>query len=277
MTFLKEPVVHFFILGAVIFVWFSLSDASTEAVVEARITVDEPDVDRLISQFQATWQRIPTLDELDTMVDRLVREEVLVREARTLGLDRGDSIVRNRLAQKMEFLTTSLAQAAEPSDDVLKEHMNENQSTFLQPGRVSFRQIGFGEDEEGLRAAMTALKTGAEPAGFGSVSLLPNEIPLSSARSVQGVFGGNFFEQVEALPDGEWAGPIRSGYGLHLVYVMDRRSPILPDFEEIRDEVLSDWRRNLKDALSQAQFDDLVDLYEIDRPSRDQLAMRLQR
>ncbi len=278
MRFLKEPLFHFFVLGIAIFVWFSMLDTTGETSAGPEIIVDDQDIDRLVEQFTATWNRPPKLAELDRLLDAQVREEMLVREARSLGLDRGDSVIRNRLTQKMNFLMTSLAQSAEPDDTTLQDYMMANSEAFLQPGQLAFQQISFGEDADlaQIKAALDALNKGADPATFGTISLLPAEISLTSRHRVESVFGRGFFDQLEASPDGIWSGPVRSGYGPHLVFVSSRKPPELPPYEEIRDEVLSDWRRTLSASLAQSQVDDLMDRYQIRRPSRDELAARLQ-
>ena len=118
MRLLKEPLFQFLLLGLVIFGWFYWKNPpEDEAASSDRIIVDETDLKWLSEQFRSTRQRPPTRSELTALMNQMVREEVLVREALALGLDQGDNVVRNRLAQKMVFLTTSLAQSMEPASE----------------------------------------------------------------------------------------------------------------------------------------------------------------
>lgn len=278
MHFFKEPLFHFSLLGVTFFAWFSyLNPVSSISRGGDEIVIDDQDIDRLITQFQSAWQRPPTLEELTGLQDGLLREEVLVRAARALGLDRGDSVVRGRLAQKMNFLTTSIAQSTAPKDDVLREHLGRYSDRFVQPGKIAFQQIGFGPtpDPKALEEALEALNAGADPILFGTPSLLPTSTPLTPAQQIDGMFGRGFFDATDALPLGQWVGPVVSGYGLHLVRIDASQEPQLPEFDDIRDDVLFDWRRELKSELALAQYEELKRKYGILIKQQDELSLRL--
>lgn len=274
----KEPLFHFFLLGVAIFGWFTyLNPEEPEAPGPNAILFDDQDINRLIGRFQAVWQRPPTMDELAGLMDDLVREEILVREARALGMDHGDSVIRNRLVQKMDFLVTSVAQAAEPEDSVLVQHMESFPDRFTRPGKLAFQQIALGEnpDPEAVKQTLVSLKGGENPDKFGISSLLPASIPLSHAQQVDGIFGNGFYAALEKLPEGVWAGPVRSGYGFHMVLLEAKEDPKLPPFEDIREDVLFDWRRELMSDLTTARFDELKGKYEVTIPEPGQFAERL--
>ena len=111
---LKDPLFHFLMIGAGLFILYGLK---TEAPVNQpdRIILKEPDIDRLINLWERKWQRLPTRQELQGMIEQQVREEVLYREALAMGLDKNDTVVRRRLAQKMEFISNDLASLVDPS------------------------------------------------------------------------------------------------------------------------------------------------------------------
>ncbi len=278
MSILKEPLFHFFLLGVAIFGWFSyLNPAPSEPDSGNQIVVDMQDINRLIDQFQSTWQRPPTPEELAELQEAFLRQEVLVREARLLGLDQGDIVVRNRLAQKMEFLTLSLAQASEPDDATLQAHLAENRAHFLRPERVAFEQVAVGPTPETARVdeMLDALNRGADPAQFAGPSLLPAALPLSPAQKVDATMGRGFHALLNDLPVGQWVGPVPSGFGYHLVRVNTREPAQLPAFDDIREDVLFDWRRKLKSDLSEAQFDALKEKYDLITPAPEDIARRL--
>ncbi len=81
-----------------------------------------------------------------------------------------------------------------------------------------------------------------DPATLGQRSLLPARLGLSPPNAVDGVFGKGFFDLVAELPPGEWAGPVVSAYGAHLVRILDTLPARTPPLEEIRDAVLKNWR-----------------------------------
>jgi hypothetical protein len=261
---LREPLLHFLVLGALLFGLFGLLDDTPPPAPAERIVVTEAEAERLAGRFEATWRRPPDAAERARLLERYVEEEVLVREARTLGLDRGDAVVRQRLAQKMGFLIESGAEAAEPTDAVLRSHMESHPDRFRVPARVAFEQVPLGDD--GAGPVLAALDAGASPGAVGGRSLLPAFVPPSPRQAVDGTFGEGFFDAVAALPPGEWAGPVASGYGGHVVRLGEHRPARLPPLEEVRGEVERDWRAETRVRLAGERLDALLDRYEIVLP-----------
>ena len=101
---LREPLVHFLVLGAVVFAIFQFA-ADRSDVQEGKIVVTPGKIEQLVTGFSRTWRRPPTRQELDGLVEDYIRDEVLYREALAMGLDKDDTIVRRRMRQKLEFLT----------------------------------------------------------------------------------------------------------------------------------------------------------------------------
>ncbi len=269
MRLLKEPLFHFFLIGAAIFVWFHLVAPEAEAVEDIdTIAIDENDVALLSAQFEARWKRRPSDAELQALVDASIREEVLVREARKLGLDRGDTVIRSRLSQKMDFLSEAIATSVVPDDEELEAFLQENSERYATSAKAAFIQVFLGEkpgDAE-IEQALTALRTEQEPDGLGSSTLLPASMPMTATRVIDSVFGNGFSEGLTTLDVGEWTGPIRSGYGVHLVKVVAIEPSQLPPLAEIHGVVLRDWRRAASEDLAQAQYEALARNYEIVAP-----------
>ncbi|MBY8977998.1 peptidyl-prolyl cis-trans isomerase [Rhodobacteraceae bacterium NNCM2] len=270
MRLLREPLFHFFVIGVAIFAWFVwLNPAGPEAGDAGSIVVDQQDAERLAAQFKSIWQRPPTEAELAGVMQALVREEVLVREARKLGLDRGDSVVRDRLAQKMEFLTASVASAMEPDEAALRQHLDSFPERFTTSPRLAFAQVFLGEaPEDGdVTAALKALRDGADPMEIGARTLLPAFVPLSPATAIGATFGPGFAEALAAQPGDGWSGPVRSAYGAHLVRITEREAARLPPLDEIRERVLLDWRREMTEKLANARYQALRAQYEVVLPN----------
>src|SRR5262245_28357691 len=103
--FLREPLVHFLLLGAILFVVYAYAERGQVGIEQSkqiRLTID--DLSQLFLVFRSQWRRDPTPEELRQLVEDKVREEVLYREALALGLDKNDTIIKRRMAQKMQFL-----------------------------------------------------------------------------------------------------------------------------------------------------------------------------
>lgn len=257
----REPLVHFLILGALLFVvWRATASRADSGSDEIVITAAR--IQQLSSGFRMTWQRPPTETEFAGLIQDHLREEIYYREALALGFDRDDQVIRRRLRQKMQFLTEDVASAVEPTRAELQAFLDENLDMFRLEPRVTFQHVYFSVDRRGERAATDAerllesLRDGTgnvDLASAGDPFVLPLAYLEARTTEIAGDFGARFAVQVEALPVGEWQGPIESGYGLHLVRVdarVDGRIPALDDVnDEVRRELLSKRRRDAEEAV----------------------------
>src|SRR3954453_12021205 len=118
---IREPLFHFLLLGAVIF-FIAGRSRSITVLPREKIVVTQSQIESIVVGFSRTWMRPPTREEMQGLVDDYVREEVLYREARAMGLDQDDVIVRRRMRQKFEFLADDLATRGIPTDQELEAY-----------------------------------------------------------------------------------------------------------------------------------------------------------
>ncbi len=137
----SEPLVHFLLLGAAL---FALNATLPPPSANKEIKVTEGRIRSLAEAYRRTWQRAPTREELDALVEDFVRDEVLYREALAQGLERDDLVVRRRLRQKMEFVTEEAAAAAQPTDKELADYLAANPAAFAAEPRITFSQEFLG-------------------------------------------------------------------------------------------------------------------------------------
>ena len=260
---------HFLVIGAVLFIIYEVVNTSPEPAAPNAITISEAEIEGLASSFSRTWRRPPNETELASMIDDRIREEVFVREAITLGLDQNDTVIRRRLRQKMEFLTSSIVEGMEPEEANIQAFFEKNRDKFKRPGRIGFQQVYLGEtpDESKVQQALESLTAGHDPETVGVRSLIPSNLPLSVETAVDGSFGRGFFQSLSDLPDGQWAGPIRSGYGVHLVIVTERQPPVVPALDEIRENVIRAWRTETQKDLLEDQYQKMRARYDIALPA----------
>ncbi len=250
--FLREPLVHFLLIGAVLFGLYSFTQAGRTATAsskEIRLSLDE--LTQLVRLFQSQWRREPTPEEFNRLVENKIQSEILYREALAMGLDRDDEIVKRRMAQKMQFLAEDVAAAREPTTAELKSWYEKNGDKFAQPNRVSFRHLYFSPDRRGERARDDAAKARARLAGQPEDSKLAKSLAdpfmfqdyyRDRAPDYLGKeFGPQFAQAVEKLVPGSWQGPIESGFGWHLVFVDTVIPGRVPAFEEIEPDVKTAW------------------------------------
>ena len=267
---LKEPLFHFLVLGALLFAVYSrlnrtLPDSKSTAGT-VRITSNE--IAWLKETWSRQWQREPTRDELRGLVTDFLKEELLSREARALGLDQNDTIVRRRLAQKLEFLVQDTSSLAEPTEEDLRRFYYANPERFQTDARISFTHVFFSREKRAnaateAKAALSDLAGDANPADFGDRLLVDSEIVDADMQSVAGQFGQEFADAVFALKPGAWNGPIESGYGLHLVRVSEVKLAKRREFSEVKTQVLEYWREQRQRQDNEKYFASLLKKYDV--------------
>jgi parvulin-like peptidyl-prolyl isomerase len=270
MRWLREPLLHFLILGAGLFAVFHYMQPGQEAAPSTKqIVLSLDELSGLAKMFQSQWKREPTVQEFDRLVENRVQEEILYREALALGLDKDDTIIKRRMAQKMQFLTEDIAAAHEPTTAELKTWYEKNTSLFAMPGRVSFRHLYFSPDRRGARARDDAIKALARLAGQPEDSKLADPFMFQdyyrerSPEQLGKEFGPRFALEVAKLPPGSWQGPIESGLGWHLVFVDTLIPGRVPAFEEIEPEVKSAWLEEQKALGWQKSYRDMRAKYTV--------------
>ena len=229
---ISEPLFHFLLIGAGLFLLFggkggpAALSGGPSGPQSPKIVVTQGDIDQLVETFQRTWQRAPTQGEISGMVDSFIRDEIYYREAVTAGLDRDDSVIRRRMRLKMEFIFEDIAAQREPTDEELLAYMKKDPDSYLADPMMAFRHVFVNTDKRGQSAkthaqqVLVRLNEGADPGSVGDPFLLNSEMELLPLREIGKQFGEAFSTKLLALEQGKWQGPVRSGFGLHLVFVM---------------------------------------------------------
>jgi len=266
----KEPLVHFLIVGAAIFIIDSLFNEPGPDDTEIMVTVGE--IESMAEIFQRTWQRPPTANELNGVIQDRIREEIFYREALALGLDKDDTIIRRRLRQKIQFLTDDLTLREAPDDSVLQAYLDENLDTYRAEPQVSFEQLYFSRDRRGAEAETAALAAlellnagddaAADAIDSDSLSLAPT-YAAERQGEIDRIFGVGFAEQLLDATVGAWSGPHESGYGLHIAKVMEVTHPEDPKLDAVRDAVLRDWQQQTRQQANEAFYEQLKKRYTI--------------
>ena len=250
---IREPFIHFILLGAAIFVANHFLSARADNQ-PGKIVIKQGDIASMMIGFSRTWQRPPTREELDGLIRDRVREEVYYREAVALGLDRDDPIIRRRLQQKLQFVTDDVTAPAEPTDAELSEYLKTHADVFRPDRQFSFNQVYFdpAKHREGLARDVEKLLTQLQGHGssdldlasLGDTFLLEHRFEAASTAEIARQFGDKFVAKLSDVPIGQWFGPVESGYGIHLVFVEKRTDARLPELAQVRDAV----RRELTNA-----------------------------
>src|SRR5262245_6209346 len=240
---LREPLFHFLVLGGALFGAYAWWGRGAHGKRHETVRIGEADVVWLKDTWARQWQREPSEDELRGLVTEYLREEILAREARAMGLDADDPFVRRRLAQKVDFLVRDTSNMAEPTEADLRAFYAAHPEQFADGSRISFTQVYFREEHrDAVAIALERLRSGADPMSEGDASLLETEQRDVPRQAVAAQFGEGFAAALFALPDGGWTGPIASSYGSHLVRITGRRAIGTGDFKAARERVAAAWR-----------------------------------
>lgn len=251
---LREPLLHFLLIGLVLFLLYgqvSPGDSNSR-----RIVVGQAQVDDMVRQFQSAWQRPPTRVEINGLIDTYVRDEIVYREGLSIGLDKDDAVIKRRIRQKYELIAEEGEQRA-PADADLAAYLKVNSAKFARPAVVSFDQVFFdpaSNSPEAVADVKAALEKGANPAAYGQPSMLPRQIANSSIELVARDFGDDFARQIAAAPVGRWVGPLASGIGVHLIRVSARAEPIVPPLNQVRAAVAREWENDRRTRASLADY-----------------------
>lgn len=271
---LGEPLVHFVAAGALLFGAYWLFNTEPESAVDAQqIEISSNDIRQMAVAWLAQGRSPLTRDQLQSLIDQKIAEEVLFREGMALGLDRNDEIIKRRIAQKMDFLAADVAAMQEPEKAELVEWFSSNSERFALPPRASFRQLYFSPDKRGAAArndAEAVLQTIAgkradapEVAALADPFILRSYYRNSTPEQMLKEFGSAFAAELFKLDPGGWRGPIQSGYGWHLVWIDAMEPGRIPAFEEVEADVKAAWHDTRYQEIKRAALDEMRSRYRV--------------
>lgn len=265
-SWLREPLLHFAALGLALFVVYALVGPQDEAGGTIRVSAETQA--RIEAQHERRHGRAPTPEELDAAIQAWADGEMLYREARRLGLDRGDPIVRRRLTQKMQFLFEESAALPEPSDAELEAWIAAHADRFEQAPRTALTHVFVAASsrvvpEAELVEIERALADGADPATLGEAFALGQAIPAKTSAELDRSFGPGFGEAVDELPELGWH-RIRSIYGWHLVHVEQRLPGRLASVDEVRAQARAGILERAREQTEAEAMAELRARYEVE-------------
>ena len=285
---LGEPLLHFLLIGVSIFLLYSLQNEGYDND-NNQIVITKGSIDRLISLWEKKRQRPPTQTELQGMIEQQIHEEVMYREALTMGLDKNDAIVRKRLAQKVEFISSDIAAMAEPSDEELKRFLNTHHKKFEIPASLSFEHIYFNPDKRNAQTEPDALMllgelklsdVTVETHTAGDSFMMGQQYDEITEYGVSRIFGQDFAAELFTLNVGNWQGPVRSGYGTHLIRISSKTPAQAVELNTVRDKVRDEWQAEQRQSMNKIFYESLRQRYDIvienysglDASEKDELA-----
>lgn len=269
--FVREPLVHFLVLGALIF--FVFSAVTEQAVDENEIYVSRGQQENLVNTFARTWQRLPTPGEYQGLLRDYIRQEIAYRQSREMGLDENDIVIRRRLRQKMEMLAEDVAALVPPTNEELQSYLETHPDEFAIEPRFGLYQLYFSVDLRGedahddARRTLDAIGPGLpdeDTLALGDPLSLPVVLEDSSPSDLGRLFGEAFAGSVAELEPGSWQGPVQSGFGWHLVYVFEVEPGRQPTLDEVRSQVELEVKTLRRKASIDSLYERLAENYRIE-------------
>jgi PPIC-type PPIASE domain len=233
-AFAREPLVHFVLLGALIFgIDAALRPPAKDDKV---ITVTKTMRQSFIDNFDEDKQRVPADTELAKMIDSWVASEILYREGKALGVDRGDDMIRDRVAFKLQLLIFDQVRVVQPTEEQLRAWFAANHERFDEPEEVGF-YLTPATDEATARHQLEDIVAQRE------TEELRNQTRAILGRPVASLspsFGDGFRDALLAMPEGQW-NVAQSKEGWHVVRLDSRRPGALAKFENVQEEAAKIW------------------------------------
>jgi parvulin-like peptidyl-prolyl isomerase len=287
---LKEPLLHFLLIGVALFLGFELVAERSETTNDKVIVVDR-DALLMFAQFRTrafdpklAGERLDKMSEgeLDLLIDDYVREEALYREALSLGLDKNDYVIKRRMIQSVEFITDGFISAqTEVSEADARAYYETHRGDYYVEPSVTFTHVYFSAERhsrEGADQLATQKLTelNAERVTFTQAPQHGERFPylLNYVERVpdfvESHFGAELRDAVFALAPDEhtWVGPFSSQYGSHLILLVNKTEGSYAAFESIKDLVRQDAERAATEDRQAEAIDMIVDGYEIRRELR---------
>ena len=258
---LREPVVHFVVLGAAVFAVY----ATVQPQPTHSLTADDAPIEQLRNDWETRMGTSPSAAEEQRLRKEWLEEEVLYRRARELGLDQNDTVVRRRLVQRMRFLIKDTTPVPEPNDLQLRAWIDTHPEKYSEASRVSLDHLFFSRAKRGIEMradayrAAEALKATPDASVAGDPFPRGNHLDDYTKSALAQAFGVAFADSVTQLPVGSWHGPLNSSYGVHVVRVTARTAQGAPSFEGVRDRARGDWMYEERQRLNRQAIEAMVE------------------
>jgi|TARA_A100001015_G_scaffold261617_1_gene307253 peptidyl-prolyl cis-trans isomerase C len=256
---LKYKIPLFFVIGIILY----LIDITFNSDNEKEIFISDQEIISLVSAWRSQVGRNPNDDEITRIINNLVEEEILYREALKLGLDKEDRIIKRRLAQKISFLRQESIPNSPSNDDLIK-FFNDNREKYFINATYTFTHYFFSLEENSEERSLTAYNDlmnnkniKADPFFLGK-----NFVDVN-LRKIQSEFGDEFSSYFNNIELNKWIGPIQSPFGHHIIYVNNYKEGYIPDITNVLKQVEVDLLQDKRDKALKEYLNDIKSEYTI--------------
>lgn len=233
------------------------SDLPVSALARVNdVLISRDNYERALARLADESTDALTLERRAWMLERLIEEELLVQRGLELGMARSDGAVRNAIVNSLIASVTGEADAANPTDEQLEQHLADNADRFSFVDKVAVE--GWQSDDEAVaQGFVTTLRDTDEPVTTDEIRKIP-DLPaaLMPIENLRDYLGPGIAAATVELPIGSSAVFARRGRWI-VVRVLKKESEVVTDLSSIRNQVIIDYRRSLADETLQRYLDDL--------------------
>jgi len=260
---LQEPLLHFVVVGFLLFIILSANDVTTKP----QVIISEGKIKQLTAQFSKTRQRSPSTEELKALVDNQIREDLAYKHGFQMGLVENDTIIKRRVQQKLEFMLNDSIASLEPNREELQDYLETHSKKFTIAPVYSFKQIYINpEKHEDVNTYIAELQTLALNDIYqnsGDSLMLESEYIDLSSSEIARLFGRKFTKNLDTVTLNKWQGPIKSGYGLHLVYIDNKTPEHIATLDEIESKIKRDYKADAQKKVINSFYEELQIQYRV--------------
>ncbi len=278
--FLKEPFLHFILLGLIIYFIADYIKARNDRNRFA-ITMADEDVLRIAALWEKQYGTLPSKNELNNLVDNHIREEIFYREGVALGLDKEDEVIRRRIAQKYEFLQQDLTIPGEPTESDLASYFEKNKARYRVAEKISFTHIFFSPDKAGdadaisraqhARTILESKKSRAHRKKETTFRFSYDYADVNATELVRLLGDSPLSQAAFSVSTKQWSQPLQSGYGYHLLYITEKTAAAIPEYNTIKEEVRRDYLEEIKVFKNEEAYQALLKRYSVTKPEIHEL------
>ena len=256
---MKYKISIFFIIGLTLY----LIDIGFNSSDKKEIYISDQEIISLVNAWKSQVGRNPNDDEIARIINNLVEEEILYREALKLGLDKEDRIIKRRLAQKISFLKQE-SNPSPPSNEDLINYYNENHDKYFIDSSYTFSHYFFSSENNSKKRSSIAYKDLLNDISINSdpFFLGKNFVDISH-RKIKSEFGKDFGLNFTDVELDKWIGPIKSPFGHHIIYVTNYTEGYIPDITNVLKQVEVDFLQSQRDVAIENYLNQIRSEYKI--------------
>jgi len=257
-TILSEPLVVFLVVGMML---FAIDHLFTGHNTKPEIIVSSTARLAILDQEQRLKGRDLTVKEQDLAINNFIDDEILLKEAYRLGLDR-DQIIRTRLLRKMRRIIT--VEQPEPTEEELNRFYSNHLDRYEKPSTTSFEQIYFSLENPAQEQVLKQLNEGKDPQQMGdSHSRFPTLMQEQTDEAIAARFGENVSSVLRKADKGIWYGPIISPFGEHFVRVQSIQKGRFATYPQVKAYVKRAWLKSKETNANATYIATLRNQYSI--------------